>query len=86
METMLFAESSPLPVGEAVTMILFFGAVAMFATRYAFASDDLLSSPSVAKLVGSKNPRVARVCCVIGAVVGWGAVVAACSSLSGALR
>lgn len=59
---------------KALFGVVFFLAIALFATRHAFASNDHLSSPHVAKITGVSNPRIARAVCVVCAVVGWGAV------------
>jgi hypothetical protein len=45
--------------------------LAIAATRFAFAGDEVLSSPEVAKVVGTSNPAVARVVCIVAAPIAW---------------
>ena len=82
--SLLLAESSDLPVGKAVAMILFFGAIGVFATVCAFAPRRTLTD--YANIIGTKNPTVARIVCLVAAIVGWGVVLATVLSLSGALK
>lgn len=83
MSICLMADSARLPLGKGIAMILFFGPVGLFATIAAFSKRETLVR--WAEIIGTKNPLVARIVCVIGAVVGWGAVAATIASLSGAL-
>jgi hypothetical protein len=70
-----------MPAGTAVAILLFFGCVALFSTVCLFASNATLRSLS--GVIGTQNPLVARVACLLGALVGWGAVAAAAASLAG---
>jgi hypothetical protein len=54
-----------------VTGLIMLTPLAIAATRYAFAKDEVLTSPAVAKIVGSTNPVVARVACSLGVLVCW---------------
>lgn len=59
---------------QVILGMIFFGIVALFATKCLFSSNAALSSARVAKFVGTSNPWVARGVCALGAVVGWLAV------------
>lgn len=78
----LLAESS-LPVGKGIGMVLFFGGVGLFSTIAAFQPSRTLHE--WASVIGTKNPRVARTVCALGAIVGWGAVAVAVAALMGGL-
>jgi hypothetical protein len=80
----LLASDSDLPIGKGVAMIAFFGAVAIFATIASFSSRDTLVS--WAAVIGTNNPLVARIVCIVSAVVGWLAVAATAAELSGLLK
>lgn len=80
----LFAQSSdskPLPVGTAVGMIILFGGAAIVSLVGLFAPSSKLES--MAGVIGTKNPLVARIVCALGLLIGSFAVVAAVLSLMG---
>ena len=72
-----------LPQGKAIAMILFFGAIMLTSLVGIFASSQSLKS--MAGIIGTKNPRVARMVCGLGFVVGLVAVFATLLSLLGEL-
>lgn len=74
---------SELPVEKGIAMIVFFGAIALFATVAVFLPGEKLQA--CAGFIGTQNPLVARIVCILGAIVGWGAVAVTVASLSGAL-
>jgi len=74
---------SDLPVEKGIAMIVFFGAIALFGTVAVFLPAEKLQALS--GFIGTQNPVVARVVCILGAIVGWGAVAVTIASLSGAL-
>jgi len=78
---LLAEQTSGLPAGKAFAMIVFFGAVALFATVALFLPSAALRG--LAGVIGTQNPLVARIVCLLCALVGWGAVVLAAASLAG---
>jgi hypothetical protein len=72
-----------LPSEKAVAMIVFFGAVALISLIVLFAPKKLLVS--MAGIIGTKNPMVARAVCGFGLLVGAGITFAAVMSLLGKL-
>lgn len=78
---LLAEDSSHLPAPTAIAMMVFFGCVAVFATVALFQPAATLRG--LAHVIGTENPLVARVVCVLCAVVGWGAVGLAAASLAG---
>ena len=82
----LLAQADPsgkLPRDKALVILVFFGAVAVLSLVGLFASRKSLES--MAGLIGTKNPMVARVVCCIGFLVGAGAVFVSALSLLGKL-
>lgn len=81
----LFAQTKDagLPPEKAVLMLLFFGAVGAVSTVGLFSSRTTLES--LAGVIGTKNPLVARVVCGVGVVVGVVAVLVSTLSLLGKL-
>ena len=81
----LFAQTkgSDLPVGTAIAMLLFFGAVGVVSLAGLFASNETLAS--MAGVIGTKNPLVARIVCALGLLVGGVAVLVTGLSLAGVL-
>ncbi len=80
----LFAQSTnsaALPPGKAVAMIVFFGTVAVVSVVGLLASRRSLES--MAGIIGTKNPLVARIVCGLGVLVGGFAVTASVLSLLG---
>jgi hypothetical protein len=75
--------SGSLPQGKAIAMILFFGAVTVISLVGLFASKKSLES--MAGIIGTKNPMVARIVCGLGFLVGAGAVFVTTLSLLGKL-
>ena len=81
---LLLADSaSRLPLGKGIAMIVFFGSVGVFATKACFSPSEKLAQWS--HVIGTQNPTASRIVCIIGAIVGWGAVAITLASLSGAL-
>ncbi len=70
-----------LPAGKAFLMLVFFGPVALFASAASFSPNRLLLG--WAPYIGTKNPHVARIVCILAALLGWFAVAAASLSLAG---
>ena len=80
----LFAQAkSDLPPEKAILMLLFFGAVGIVSTIGLFASGQTLES--LAGIIGTRNPLVARIACALGALVGGVAVLVSSLSLLGKL-
>ena len=82
----LFAQadrSGGLPQGKAIAMIVFFGAVAVVSLAGLFMPKKSLES--MAGIIGTKNPLVARIVCALGLLVGAGAVFVTTLSLLGKL-
>ena len=80
----LFAESSEFPKGTAIAMMLFFGAVGLISTVGLFASKETLESMS--GIIGTKNPLVARIACVLGVLVGIIAVLVSVLAFLGVVK
>jgi len=75
---LLADSSSDMPVGTKVGALLLFGFWAVVSTGCLFVSKKTLSGLSA--VIGTKNPLFARIVCLLGAVVGWGIVVAVVAS------
>ena len=81
---MLFAETdSGLPAGKAIAIMLIFGSVALVSLGGLFASKKTLES--MAGVIGTKNPLVARIVCILGLGVGAIGVLVSALSLMGKL-
>lgn len=50
---------------------IFYLVVASLVSVGAFAPSRVLESPKVARWIGTKNPKVARILCVITAIIFW---------------
>jgi hypothetical protein len=74
---------SGLPLTKGIAMVVFFGAIAVFASIASFSSPNMLRSWS--GFIGTNSPAVARIVCVLSALVGWTAVAVSIASLSGVL-
>ena len=81
----LFAQSTSesLPLGKGVAMVVFFGSVGIISTLGLFASKEKLES--MAGIIGTKKPLVARIVCALGSLVGLLVVVVTMLSLFGKL-
>ena len=79
----LLAQSDGLPIGKALFGAVFFGGVAIFSLFGLFASNEDLKQ--LAGIIGTENPRTARVVCGLGAVVGAVFAVVSALALTGSL-
>jgi hypothetical protein len=50
--------------------------LAAFSTRYVFSPDQVLASSKISAIIGTKNPRTARIVLALCALLGWGALLA----------
>jgi hypothetical protein len=75
------SDPNQLPFGTAIGMIVLFGGAAIVSLVGLFAPSSKLES--MAGVIGTKNPLVARIVCAIGLLIGSFAVVAAVLSLVG---
>jgi hypothetical protein len=63
-----------------------FAPVALFATVCTFLPNRILAKPEITKHIGTEKPWVARVVCLLAAIVGWFAVVIGVLDYMGKLR
>lgn len=78
----LVAQAGELPAVKALMMALFFGGVAVFSLFGLLASEAELRQ--LAGVIGTEDPRVARVVCGLSLVVGTLATVVSVAALFGA--
>ena len=78
LKCLIFAESKAMPIEKKIGIIVLFGALGVISTMGLFASSSKLEK--MAGLIGTKNPIVARMVCVLGALVGLGAVALVAST------